>query len=448
VSADTTRVLVVEDDATMRGTLVQLLATKGYDVDVASSGIAGAALVEERSYDVVLSDVRMPDLDGLQLLRIVKEVEPRTAVVMLTGYGTIESAVQAIRDGAYHYMTKPFHPEEIFALLHRIEELKGLRQANEELRQQLAERLAGVDMVGTHPSMLRVSQLVEAVAAHDTTVLVTGESGTGKELVARAIHQRSARAERELAIVDCTTLASELLENELFGHEPGAFTDAGEATEGKLQAADGGTVFLDEIGSLDPRLQQKLLRFLQEHQFTKLGSSKPIRVDVRVIAATNADLEAQVQAGQFRQDLYYRLNVLHLHLPPLRERRSDIPALARHFLERYRGRRALRLEHEALAALESYGWPGNVRELENAIERASVLAAEDTIQLDDLPPAVTSRAAPEAPAGKTLKEQLDAYERELLLEALNGTAWNRSRAAQSLGINRTTLLAKMAKHQL
>ncbi|MFQ6099063.1 MAG: sigma-54-dependent transcriptional regulator, partial [Armatimonadota bacterium] len=321
------RVLIVDDDVQLLAALGRLLSRKGFDVDVAAGGDAGIAQLTNCPFDIIITDIKMPHIDGHEVLRAAKRRCPDAEVVMLTGYGTVESAVQAMRDGAFDYLTKPPEPDELLITLDRIIKFKGIVRENIELKAALAERSGAFGMIGTHPTMRAIYDLIEAVARRDTTVLICGESGTGKELVARAIHDRSARAKGPFVVVNCAALAGELLENELFGHEKGAFTDATERSLGKFEAADGGTLFLDEIGATTPTLQQKLLRFLQDRCFERVGAVETISVDVRVVAATNSDLQALMAAGQFREDLYYRLNVVRIDVPPLRDRRSDIPAL-------------------------------------------------------------------------------------------------------------------------
>jgi DNA-binding NtrC family response regulator len=445
------RVLIVDDDVQLLAALGRLLSHKGYAVDVADGGDAGIQQLADCPYDIIITDIKMPHIDGHEVLRAARRRCPNAEVVMLTGYGTVESAVQAMREGAFDYLTKPPEPDELLITLGRILDFKGLVRENIELKEALAKRPAAFGMVGSHPKMRAVYDLIEAVSRRDTTVLICGESGTGKELVARAIHDRSARASKPFVVVNCAALAGELLENELFGHEKGAFTDATQRRLGKFEAADGGTLFLDEIGATTPTLQQKLLRFLQDRCFERVGAVETLTVDVRVVAATNSDLRAMMASGRFREDLYYRLDVLRIDVPALRERRGDIPALVHHFLKLYSQPEQLRrIAPEALRAMEEYDWPGNVRQLENAVQRGVILARGEEIGLGDLPADVVGEAsiAPPPDAASGLKAQLDAFERQIILRALAREGWNQTKAAEALLINRTTLIEKMRKYGL
>lgn len=448
-------VLLVDDDADMLTMLQRVLTRKGYAVDTAGNGSAALTKMKKKKYDVVISDVRMPKLDGMALLERVKQQSENTAVVLLTGYGTIETAVDAMKKGAYDYITKPPNPDEILLMLEKLSEAKRLVEINEALTRELSGAAGEDGIVGEHPSMVELRRLIERVARADSTVLVRGESGTGKELVARAIHLHSPRARFPFIVVNCAAMSSELLENELFGHERGAYTDARERRLGKFEVAHRGTVFLDEIGAMSVGLQQSLLRVLQEKSFERVGGTHSVEVDVRVVAATNADMEELVRQHQFRDDLYYRLNVVRIDVPPLRERLSDVPLLAKHFLEMYVrkcGRKVTGFHSGALALLEQYDWPGNVRELENAVERALVLGEGRQVTVKDLPAEIRGTAPnvfSESSGGEEgLTKQVDRFERGLLLRALAKTDWNQSKAAAVLGINRTTLIGKMKKHKL
>jgi len=447
-------VLLVDDDADMLSMLSKLLSRRGYAVETASSATTALAKLKKSSFEVVISDVRMPKMDGVALLEKVKERTPRTAVVLLTGYGTIETAVNAMKKGAYDYITKPPNPDEILLMLEKLREAQRLMDVNEALARELTGSVDDDGIIGEHPTMQELNKLIERVARADSTVLIRGESGTGKELVARSIHLHSPRARFPFIVVNCAAMSSELLENELFGHERGAYTDARERRLGKFEVAHRGTIFLDEIGAMSTGLQQSLLRVLQEKSFERVGGTMTVEVDVRVVAATNADMEELVKLRQFRDDLYYRLNVVRIDAPPLRHRLSDVPALAMHFLGKYVrkcGRPVEGIDAAAVALLQQYQWPGNVRELENAIERALVLGESRRLMPDELPAEVrgiSSLTMPSGAAGQGLTDSVDRYERELLLRALVEEDWNQSRAAETLQINRTTLIGKMKKHQI
>jgi len=447
-------VLLVDDDADMLSMLSKLLSRRGYAVETASSATTALAKLKKSSFEVVISDVRMPKMDGVALLEKVKERTPRTAVVLLTGYGTIETAVNAMKKGAYDYITKPPNPDEILLMLEKLREAQRLMDVNEALARELTGSVDDDGIIGEHPTMQELNKLIERVARADSTVLIRGESGTGKELVARSIHLHSPRARFPFIVVNCAAMSSELLENELFGHERGAYTDARERRLGKFEVAHRGTIFLDEIGAMSTGLQQSLLRVLQEKSFERVGGTMTVEVDVRVVAATNADMEELVKLRQFRDDLYYRLNVVRIDAPPLRHRLSDVPALAMHFLGKYVrkcGRPVEGIDAAAVALLQQYQWPGNVRELENAIERALVLGESRRLMPDELPAEVrgiSSLTMPSGAAGQGLTDSVDRYERELLLRALVEADWNQSRAAETLQINRTTLIGKMKKHQI
>ena len=469
------RIVVVDDDRVAAESLAAFLGERGHETrwftDAASALEAlGESERAGRPVDVVISDVSMPWLSGEGLLEVLVERHPGVSVVLVTGYGTIEAAVEAVRAGAVDYLTKPVMDEELELSVERALRRRGLAKANTALRAQVEERYGLENLVGADPRMRRVYELVEAVAPSKTTVLMSGESGTGKSLVARAIHARSGRSSGPFVEISCGSIPETLLESELFGHVKGAFTGAHADKAGRFLAADGGTIFLDEINSASPGMQLKLLRVLQERTFEPVGSTRTQEVDARVILASNQPLEALVAAGEFRQDLYYRINVVKIELPPLRERASDVPLLARHFLERHAaelGRRFEGFEPAALEALSAYAWPGNVRELSNVIERAAVLCKGSRIDRSDLPPEVAgggpgplerAAAADHSDAGEgggggadaagawepmPLAEALKGPEREILVRALEANGWNRQRTAEQLEINRTTLYKKM-----
>jgi DNA-binding NtrC family response regulator len=398
--AKPSRVLIVEDEPSLLRALESFLLKKGHQVTALSSPIEATQRLAQQDFDVALLDIKMPDLSGLELLSAVKHRRPEVEVIMMTGHATVETAVAAIRAGAYHYLTKPFDDVELVAqTVAKAAERKQLCDRNKQLESQLREREGGPSdgLVGNSGGMRDVARMIDAVAYSATTVLVTGESGTGKELVARALHAKSPRRSHPFVALNCGALTETLLESELFGHVKGSFTGAQRDQKGLFDAADGGTIFLDEIGDIPLSTQVRLLRVLQEGEIKRVGSADSVRVDVRVIAATHRDLPRMVKAGAFREDLFYRLNVIAIPLPPLRERIEDVPLLAHHFLQRHAerlGRRVRTVSPEAIELLAGYRWPGNVRELENAIERAVVLCRGDTLIPADLPPAVTGRTAP------------------------------------------------------
>ncbi|MGD0264227.1 MAG: sigma-54 dependent transcriptional regulator [Candidatus Methylomirabilota bacterium] len=446
------KILVIDDDESLRRVLEYNLAQEGYAVLTASSGEQGLDLLKKERADLVVTDVRMPGMDGLQVLEGVRKVDPNVQVIILTAFGTIEMAVEAMKAGAFHYISKPFNRDELKLTIKKALQLKELERENVTLREELKER-SGLDaIIAESPPMAQVLELVIRVAPTETTVLILGESGTGKELIARAIHGRSPRAHGPFVPVNCAAIPETLLESELFGHVRGAFTGAIRDRVGKFEAAEGGTVFLDEIGEMRPDLQVKILRVLEERMLERVGDNKLIRVDVRVLAATNKDLSKAIQAGEFREDLYYRLNVVPLQIPPLRERREDIRPLAQHFLKRLGASPRLTIAPEAFRALESYDWPGNVRELENALERAMIFHRGDLISLADLPETIRAPKAKEAaPLPVSLPEaglSLEEVEKELILRALQKHDWNQSRAARYLGITRHTLLYRIEKHNI
>jgi DNA-binding NtrC family response regulator len=446
------KILVIDDDESLRRVLEYNLAQEGYAVLTASGGEQGLDLLKKEGADLVVTDVRMPGMDGLQVLEGVRKVDPNVQVIILTAFGTIEMAVEAMKAGAFHYISKPFNRDELKLTIKKALQLKELERENVTLREELKER-SGLDaIIAESPPMAQVLELVIRVAPTETTVLILGESGTGKELIARAIHGRSPRARGPFVAVNCAAIPETLLESELFGHVKGAFTGAIRDRVGKFEAAEGGTVFLDEIGEMRPDLQVKILRVLEERMLERVGDNRLIRVDVRVLAATNKDLSKAIQAGEFREDLYYRLNVVPLQIPPLRERREDIRPLAQHFLKRLGASPRLTIAPEAFRALESYDFPGNVRELENALERAMIFHRGDVISLADLPEAIRAPKAKEATAlPMSMPEtglSLEEVEKELILRALQKHDWNQSRAARYLGITRHTLLYRIEKHNI
>ena len=448
--AEPFRILVVDDEPTQLELVGGFLRKQGFEVAEAASGRAAVARFKQEPFDLVLTDQRMPDLSGLDVLETVRAASPDTAVVIMTAYGTIETAVSAVKAGAADYLAKPLNLDELLHRIHQIQDRRRLLTENRELRAALAERHRVEGIIGESGPMQEVLSVVRRVASSDATVLIRGESGTGKELIAKALHYASPRAASTLVKVNCAALAESLLEAELFGHEKGAFTGAVAARKGRFELADGGSLFLDEIGDLPPHLQVKLLRVLQEREFERVGSSRPIKVDVRLLAATHRNLETLVREGRFRDDLYYRINVVTIQLPPLRERREDLPLLVDHFLRVFadkNGKRIRGLTREAREALLRYDYPGNVRELENLIERAVVLTRDDVVGLTDLPLTLDPQAA-EPEAGPGLVAAVEGLERRLIREALAKADGIQTRAAELLGIGERVLRYKLKKYGL
>jgi DNA-binding NtrC family response regulator len=429
------------------------LRSQNYDLDATASYLDALERLRGRAFDLVLADVRLSDGDGLDLLEQIRRNWPGTPVILMTGYGSADGAIEAIHAGAFDYVTKPLIDEELRMAIERALSQRSVQRENDNLRAQLDRRYGMDNIVGRDPRMLKVFEMINSVADTRATVLVTGESGTGKSMIARAIHRRSGRLKGPFVEVACGALPETLLESELFGHVAGAFTGATGEKMGKFLQADGGTIFLDEIGTASPAMQVKLLRVLQELKFEQVGGTKTFEVDVRVVLATNEELTRAVAEGRFRQDLYYRINVINIELPPLRSRPSDIHSLAHSFLEQVREdsrRQVDGFADDALVALERYHWPGNVRELQNVVERAVLLGKGPMITVADLPSEVRATngfiVAGATPVGqKTLKEALEGPEREIIREVLESNNWNRNATADQLGINRTTLYKKMKR---
>jgi DNA-binding NtrC family response regulator len=438
-------ILIVDDETIVRESLGDWFRHDRHHVDVVESAREALRLVARKHYDIALVDIKMPGMDGLELQERLVAAEPDLTIILMTAFASVESAVKAMKAGAYDYIVKPFDPDDLSMLVHRAAEHRSLRAENLRLKKSLEAVVAPPPLHGDSPAMKHVLDLVATVAVSDTTVLITGESGTGKELVARAIHATSSRRYNPMVVVNCGALSEGILESELFGHEAGAFTGARARHKGKFEAAEGGTVFLDEIGEVSPKVQVELLRVLEEKAVTRLGGNTPVPVDFRVIVATNRDLQAAIRAGEFRDDLYWRLNVVNIHIPPLRERPDDISLLAEHFLARFTqamNRKPMRLSPEALDAMIAYPWPGNVRELQNAIERAVVVGQGEVVRTEDLPLRVTETVNGDGPGS------LSEAERVHIRSVLDASGWNISRAARILEIDRVTLYNKIRKYEL
>jgi len=439
------RILVVDDEAIVLESLADWFKQDGYSVGKAHNGKEALRAIAEEDYDIALLDIKMPGMDGIELQSKLAAQKPDLTVIIMTAYASVDSAVKALKAGAYDYITKPFDPEELSILVRRAAEHRSLQRENIRLKESIDAIAPPSNIVGESPAIRHVLDLVAAVADSDATALIKGESGTGKELVARAIHSQSARRYNPIVVVNCGALTESLLESELFGHEKGAFTGAQHRHKGKFELADGGTVFLDEIADIGPHVQVDLLRVLEDKAITRVGGTHPVPVSFRVVAATNKDLEAMVERGEFRDDLFWRLNVFTIEIPPLRERRSDIPLLAAHFIGRFTrsmNRHEMELAPDALEAITSYDWPGNVRELQNALERAVVVGTPPVIRAADLPARITSSRP--SPGRQSLAE----IERLHIAEVLEGNDWNISRSAELLGIDRGTLYNKIKKYEL
>ena len=446
------KILVVDDEEIMRDVLSTLLAAENYSVDFAHNGAQALEKARESDYSVVLLDLMMPDMDGLQVLEQFRKMESNPVTVILTAFASIEKAVKATKLGAFDFITKPFKNDEILLAVKNAAEHRRLLDENLRLKKSLRERYNFKNIIGKSAAMQQVFDLIAQVAPRRSTILVQGDSGTGKELVAKAIHASSGRADAPFVAINCGNIPSDLLESEIFGHVKGAYTGATSSKKGLFEVADGGTLFLDEVATISLETQAKLLRVIQEREFRRLGGLENIKVDVRIIAATNRDLQAAVEQGTFRDDLYYRLNVIVIKLPPLQERSEDVPLLADHFIKRYceeNEKEVCVLEPSALKVLMDYHWPGNVRELENVIERAVVLAPGNVITAD-LFPKNLSHFLPDSQVripvdGLPLKERVTNYERSLILAALDHTDWNQKRAAELLSVNATTLSEKLKR---
>ena len=449
------KLIVVDDEEKIRDQFSAFLAQEGFAVDTAEDGETALRKLQEDVYDIALIDLNMPKVDGMNVLRELAEQGQDCIGIILTGYATIKNAVEAMKMGAYDYLAKPVKMEEVLLVITRALEFRDLRRENLALKRQLRKKYKFENFIGDSLPMNKVFRIIEKVSDTDSTVLILGESGTGKELVARAIHYHSSRYDKPLIPVNCGAILEELLESELFGHEKGAFTNAIRTRIGRFELANGGTIFLDEVAEMSPHLQVKLLRVLQEQEFERVGGTKTIKCDVRIIAATNKDLDDRVQEGKFREDLFYRLKVIPIQIPPLRDRRSDIPLLVHHFLEtttRSKKKTISGINKDAMDALANYDWPGNVRELENVIERMVILSEDDHLTMDDLPEKIAGKAAGEKAIqviipeeGFSLSNAISEYERQLIINALEKSDWVKNRAAKLLKMNRTTLVEKIKK---
>jgi DNA-binding NtrC family response regulator len=444
-------ILIIDDDISLRRVLEYNLLEAGYPVTAAASGEEGLHLFEEQRHQLVITDMKMPGMDGMQVLKSIKKCSAETLVIIMTAFGTVDLAVEAMKAGAYDYITKPFNRDELKLTVAKALQFTGLVAENRRLQDRLSIREDFKSIIGNSAAMTDIFRIVEKVADSDASVLITGESGTGKELVARSIHERSSRKNAPFITINCAAIPRDLLESELFGHVRGAFTGAVKDKPGKFLQADGGTLFLDEIGELPLELQPKLLRALQERVIEPVGGTVPLKLDVRILAATNLDLENALSSGGFREDLFYRIAVIPVHLPPLRERREDIPLLLRHFCAKH-GAAAVKFDAAATDALLKYHWPGNVRELENLVERSLILRNGDNLTLADIPVKVLGNESSRN-CRKVINLPDDGYpleelEREIVIEALDRSGWNQTAAARFLRIPRHVLLYRMEKYKI
>jgi len=437
--------LIVDDEAIVRDSLSKWFREDGYTIGLAENAAAALRQLQAGHWDVILLDIKMPGMDGMELQQRIREIEPSATIIFITAHASVDTAVQALKNGAFDYVTKPIDPDHLSHLVANALKQRALSNENLQLKERFTEFFKGDEIIGDSPQMKKVFDLIQTVAATDTTVMIRGESGSGKELIARAIHSNSQRKYFPIVTVNCGALAEGILESELFGHERGAFTGAQYRRKGKIELSDGGTLFLDEVGNIDMKTQMDLLRVLETKQFTRVGGNDIIKVDFRIICATNKDIEKAITDGSFREDLYYRLNVFTIVVPPIRERKTDIPILANYFMRKYAqtmGRAITGISPDAMDVLVRYDWPGNVRELENAIERAMVVGKPPAIQMDDLPFQLTEKKK------KSRTGSLSDMERDHIEGILEQNNWNISRSAEVLQIDRVTLYNKIGKYGL
>jgi len=453
-----TNILVIDDNPSVIKLMAKILKANDYEVSIASGGGSGIKKLDKDEYDLVFTDLMMPGIGGMEVLEHVISKSPKTMCIILTAHGTIKSSVDAIKKGAFDYITKPVSPSELLVVVEKAIKFKNLEEENSRLKKELRGKYDYTNFVGTSNAIKKIYDLIEKVADTDGTILITGASGTGKELIARAIHYNSNRSEKPLVVVSCGAIPEALLESELFGHEKGAFTGAFKKRIGRFEMANGGTIFLDEIGEMSPALQVKLLRVLQEQKFERVGGMKTIHVDLRIVAATNRNLTTAINNEIFREDLYYRLNVIPIKVPSLKQRKSDIPLLIDFFLKKFQAGKKKKITGflpEAMDAMIAYDWPGNVRELENAVKRITILCENQVVSFDDLPESIQEKSRSVQFSDEVIiEEELDFqeavkyYERKIILEALEKSNWIKSKAAKLLNINRTTLVAKIKKQNI
>lgn len=452
------KILVVDDNPDVLKLIANILESNDYEVKTVSNGASAIKELESNEYDMVLTDLMMPDVDGMQVLENTILKTPKTMCIILTGHGTIKSSVEAIKKGAFDYITKPVSPSELLIFVEKALKFKSLEEENIRLKKELKGKYHYKNIVGTSKVIKKIYNLIEKVSDTDGTVLITGATGTGKELIARSIHYNSQRSDKPMVVINCGAIPEALLESELFGHEKGAFTGAYKKRIGRFEMANGGTIFLDEIGEMSPALQIKLLRVLQEQQFERVGAAKTLHVDLRFIAATNKNLTTAINMEKFREDLYYRLNVIPIKVPSLKQRRSDIPLLIDFFLKKFQKGKREKITGFSQVALDlilAYDWPGNVRELENVIKRLTILSEGPVVSFDDLPENIQNVSSSHHPDKEViinnelnLNEAVQDYEKRIILEALEKTNWVKSKAAKLLNINRTTLVAKIKKQNI
>ncbi len=453
-----TSILVIDDNPAIIKLMAKILKANDYEVSTAAGGESGIKKLKKNDYDLVFTDLMMPDISGMEVLEHVISKSPKTMCIILTAHGTIKSSVDAIKKGAFDYITKPVSPSELLVVVEKALKFKNLEEENIRLKKELRGKYNYTNLVGTSKAIKKIYDLIEKVADTDGTILITGASGTGKELIARAIHYTSNRSDKLLVVVSCGAIPEALLESELFGHERGAFTGAFKRRIGRFEMANGGTIFLDEIGEMSPALQVKLLRVLQEQKFERVGGTKTIHVDLRIIAATNKNLTTAINNETFREDLYYRLNVIPIKVPSLKQRKSDIPLLLDFFLKKFQRGKEKRVTGflpVAMDAMIAYDWPGNVRELENVVKRLTILCENQVVSFDDLPEVIQEKSRSVQSSDEVIMEQdlnfheaVKDYEKKIILEALEKSNWVKSKAAKLLNINRTTLVAKIKKQNI